>query len=161
MVFYYFGSKKSMYLYLVNLCRNIIIDKINKNLDNSVTDFFDRIKLATEIKISAIRKHPAIFSFMTSVFYETDIEVEADIKKFMAGNQSVREDFVLKQTDASKFKDGIDPALVLKFLVWASEGFASGLPIEAAIDEIDVFIKDFYKCLDFMKNNFYKEEYLS
>lgn len=157
MVFYYFGSKKSLYLYLIELCANIMLGEIDKTFDNSVIDFFDRIRMITEIKMAAMKKHPGITSFITSFYNETDPEVESERKKLIAGWTKTGAQFTLGDNDTSRFRDDIDPELVYKFLIWAAEGFAVNLPPDIEADHFDVFTNEFYKCLDMMKKYFYKD----
>lgn len=54
MVTYYFGSKKNLYLYLAELCGKIFVDAIENYFDRGVTDFFDKIRMGTEIKMAAL-----------------------------------------------------------------------------------------------------------
>ena len=159
MVFHYFGTKKVLYLYLINLCGNILVNEFNEKFDNTVTDFFDRIKLATNIKISVMKKHPAILSFMGSAYFENDDMVKADIQTILAKGDDLRSRIALDGMDASKFKDGIDPKLVLKMLVWFTEGYINKSPIKAGFDIEDI-CREFDECMNLFKNNFYKEEYI-
>ena len=156
MVTYYFGSKKNLYLYLAEMCRRVVIEEIEKGLAPDVTDFFDKIKMMTDMKVAMMKKHPAIFSFLTSIYYETDREVADDLQQFMAGNMGLREGMVLDGVDASKFKEGVDPRLLDKFFVWASEGMANDLLMNRNMEMIDVFVKEFYALLDLMKTHFYR-----
>ena len=156
MVNYYFGSKKNLYLYLAERCNQILIDEIEKGVDKNVSDFFDRIKMATCIKIAMIKKHPAILSFLTSVYYETDRDVADGLKRFMNKGMESREKILVEHIDVSNFKDGVNPKLLDQFFVWASEGMANELLINQSMDRVDSFIKEFYELLDLMKKHFYK-----
>jgi AcrR family transcriptional regulator len=159
MVFHYFGTKKALYLYLIDLCGNILMNEFNEKFDSGITDFFERIKLATSIKISVMKKHPAIFSFLNSMYFENDNEVKMDIEAILAKGEGFRNKIALNGMDSSRFKDGIDPKLVMKMLVWFAEGFVSELPNRAGYD-IEVICKDFDECINVFKNNFYKEEFI-
>jgi hypothetical protein len=61
--------------------------------------------------------------------------------------------------DTSKFKDNIDVKLVMKMLTWIGEGYAAQLPNIAEVD-YNALSKEMDDCLDLLKNNFYKEEYI-
>jgi hypothetical protein len=61
--------------------------------------------------------------------------------------------------DVSKFKDGVDPMLVMKILVRYTEGYINELPNHAAID-LDTVYQEFNECIRLLRNNLYKEEYL-
>lgn len=162
MVFHYFGTKKALYLYLIDLCSNIVVNEINDKFDNGVTDFFDRIRLATNIKIAVMKKHAGILSFLTSAYFESDEEVRDDIKVSMAKGEDFRSKIAFDGMDPSKFKEGVNPKLVLKMLVWLAEGytnqFSSGADFQG--NDFDVLFKEFYDCMNLLKSNLYKEEYL-
>ena len=159
MVFHYFGTKKALYFYLFELCGNTLIDAMNKTFDKNVSDFFDRVLQAANIKMSALKEHPAIFAFLNSVYYEKDDEVAAEVKAIFSKGEGVRNDIALTGIDTSKFKAGVDPQLVVKVLTWVSEGYMSELPSDSSFD-IEIMSKVFEECLNLFKNNFYKEEYL-
>ena len=162
MVSYYFGSKHNLYMYLAELCGKVIQEEFLSRFDKNVTDFFDKIKMSTEIKMAMIKKHTHIISFLASLYYETDSEVLDDIENFKKSGEDIRGQWILEGIDTSRFKDDVNPELLARFLVWAGEGFANGVPLDFAQEEtggrIDEFMNEFYVCLDLMKKYFYKEE---
>lgn len=157
MVTYYFGSKKNLYMYLIELCGKIMVEEIEKNLNSGVTDFFDKIKTITDIKIAVLRRQPNIGAFLKNVYYETDNAVVDDVKKYISASEGIREKLLIVGTDVSKFKDDIDPTLLEKFLIWTGEGFANTLPAKMDFGDIDAFVDEYCKCLDIMKKHFYKD----
>ena len=159
LVFHYFGNKKALYLYLIEFSGNIVLREMNRRFDKSISDFFDRIRLATEIKMSLIRQHPALLAFLGSVYYETDKEVADNIKSILAQSEEIRDSLAFDGMDASKFKEGIDPQLVVNILLKFSEGYVSGAPNTAVLD-FDQLRSEFEACLILMRNNFYKEAFL-
>ncbi len=160
LVFHYFGTKKALYLYLIDLCTHIIMNELHEKFDNAVTDFFDRIKLAASIEISVMKKHPAILSFLDNVYFENDDEVKADIKAILANSESesLRSKVAFEGTDTSKFKDDIDPKLVMKILTLLTDGYLSKMP-KTEID-LDALCEEFDEYINLFKKNFYKEKYL-
>ena len=116
LVFHYVGTKKALYLYLIDLCTHTIMNEVREKFDTAVSDFFDRIKLATNIEISVMKKHPAILSFLDSVYFENDDEVKADVQAILENSEgeSLRNRVAFEGTDTSKFKDDVDPKLIMK-----------------------------------------------
>lgn len=158
MVFHYFGTKKDLYLYLIKMCGDIVITQISNNFDNTITDFFERIKHSSELKVSIIKRYTYLPSFLTSVYFEADPEVKDDIESMLAMGDDFRKKIAFDGMDTTKFKEGIDPKLVLKMLVWMAEGYSKHL--SATEMDFDILLKEFYQCMDLLKENFYKEEYL-
>jgi len=162
MIFRYFGTKKALYLYLIDLCGNMLMNEFDKKLDNTVADFFDRILLVTNIEISVMKKHSEILSFLGSMYLEKDEEVKEDIKAYLEKGEEFRRKIAVDNVDASKFKDGIDSKFVMKMFDWLGAGYVSQLSSKAGInsEDLDKDFNDFEKCIDLFKINFYKEEYL-
>lgn len=159
MVFHYFGTKKELYFYLLDFCSRLVIDAINDQFDSNVTDFFERIKMATMIKVAVIKQYPASLTYLNSVYYEANEEVKDGIAAVMSHGETFRNKMVFEGLDYSKFKDGVDVTLVLKMLLWISEGFVN--PSKSLQKEdLDTMCDDLYESMNLLKNNLYKEEYL-
>ncbi|MEQ8156506.1 MAG: TetR/AcrR family transcriptional regulator [Clostridiaceae bacterium] len=90
-----------------------------------------------------------------------DIAREAGISKgrlFYYFKNKIEDNFkyFLERVDKSKFREGVDVALLLQSLNWCADGFTrSALNSNKSIDEID---KEFRKILELYKKNFYKED---
>lgn len=160
LVFHYFGTKKALYFFLIDLCTHMIINELNEKFDNTVTDFFARIQLATSIEIAVMKKHPAILTFLDSVYFENNDEVKGDIQTLLANkeSESMRSKIAFEGIDTSKFKDDIDPKLVMKILTLLTDGYLSKMP-RTGID-LDALGKEFAEYINLFKRNFYKEKYL-
>lgn len=161
MMFCYFGTKKALYLYLLELCGQTFKNTVDKKFDSTVTDFFDRIMLAADIEISVMKKHPMIPLFMNSVYFEKDDEVKDDIQAIFTGSEGeqFRNRIAFEGMDVSKFKEGVNPKLVMKMLTYFTYGYMNMSPGIIQTD-LDTLHKDFKDCINLLKNNFYKEEYL-
>ena len=160
-VLYYFGSKKNLYLYCAERCYDILEKEMEKGYDTSVTEFFDRTKMLAEIKLAAMKHHPGINTFLTNLYYEDDKEVREELNQFIKKGLSQREKWLVTEADVSRFKDDIDPKLLDKFFVWVAEGFASGIQREdeaSQMEQTELFMQEFYLCMDWMKKYFYKGE---
>jgi len=157
-VFYYFGTKKALYFYLIDHCRDLM-GQFKQRFDPRITDFFDRIRMAANIEISAIQRHPSIFVFLNSVYFESDEEVAADIQSMLSKGERFRYELALEGIDAFKFKEGIDARLILNILIRMTEGFISVPPGKTGGD-FKAFCMEFDRCLELFRRYFYKEEYL-
>lgn len=159
MIFHYFGTKKALYLYLVNFCGNVIMQEINKKFDSKINDFFERIRLSSSIEIDILKKHPSFINFLTSMYFEEDEEVKEDIRSILAESEGFRSKIAFEGMDYSKFKDSVDVTIVMKMLYWIADGYAKQLSNKKQV-EYDAMFMEFDQCLDLLKNNLYKEEYL-
>jgi AcrR family transcriptional regulator len=159
MVFHYFGTKKDLYLYLVNLCGETVAKAIAAEFDYGVTDFFERIKLSTRIEISVMKEHSSIPSFLASMYFENDEEVRGDIQALLAKSEGERNRIALDGVDYSKFKDSKDIKPLMKMLLWIGDGYANQMKNNSNID-YDEMYKEFEECLDLLRKCLYKDEHL-
>ncbi len=159
LVFHYFTGKKRFYLYLMDFCIRLFTDEINARFDRGVTDFFERIKAAQNIKIAVIRQYPAVLDFLKSAYFETDKEVVDEIKVAIhdGGNASLA--IFMSGTDNTKFKDDIDIKMVVNIITWCADGYISTLSTLSEWD-VDKIKADFESYLNLLRQNFYKSEYI-
>ena len=155
MINYYFGSKKNLYLYLVDYCGRIVIRGMEQGGNTGVTDFFDNMKQTIRTKLELMKAHPAIFTFLTGVYYETALEVAPEVKHFIAQSAKTRESLLYREIDVSRFKPDVNPKLIDQFLVFTAEGFTNRIGPELNIEEIESFTNDLCTLLDLMKRHFY------
>jgi len=99
-----------------------------------------------------------MFSFLTSFYLEQDPDVKDGVQEYMAKSLKKREQRVFKDVDVSRFKDDVDPKLIDRLLIWAGEGMANNMKQGFDFEQIEVFTKELFACLDIMKKYFYKEE---
>ncbi len=159
MIFHYFGTKKALYLYLAQYSAELLIGEINAKREHCGSDFFDRITFMTEIEVDVMKRYPGILAFLKSLFLEKDPEVIDDVKSLMAMGEAFRAGLTLDGIEAHKFKDGVDPMLVLKMLAWFGEGYISQLGMSGMLN-VDVLNQEFHQILAMLKQNLYKEAYL-
>ena len=69
-VFQYFGSKKQLYIYLLEYCKKIIEGLFDKEALDSETDLFDRILASSRMKMEGAQNQPFILQFITSAWEE-------------------------------------------------------------------------------------------
>lgn len=158
MIFHYFGTKKGLYLYLIEYSANLLISEVTEKFDYKVNDFFERIRLSSYIEISVMKKHPGIPGFLSSMYFEQDEEVKEDIKALLSKGEGYRSRIAFEGVDCSKFKDSVDLKVVMKMLSWIGDGYAKQLSNNPNLD-YDVMMKEFDECLNLLKNNLYREEY--
>ena len=157
MVFHYFGTKKELYLYLVNTCVDSISTEVVEKFDDSITDLFDRILHTSKLELALMEKHPNIPSFIQSAYFENDDEVKKEIRTIFRKDdgKTIGKKITFDGADFSKFKDDIDPKLVMNMIDWIAEGYMSKIS-DAKDTDYDELYRVFEECLQLFKRNFYK-----
>ncbi|MCL2020010.1 MAG: TetR/AcrR family transcriptional regulator [Oscillospiraceae bacterium] len=156
MIFHYFGCKKELYLYLIHFCADAIASGVIKELDTSETDFFKRIRAISELKLKAISNYPDMMIFMESMFFEADPEVEPEIKKIMSVSKlSFNIQPYFEGIDFSRFKEGVNPELVTRLLLYYTTGRMNEMPHGKSLD-IVLLMREFDECIELFRKNFYR-----
>lgn len=172
--FYYFVSKKNCFIYLyeyaVSKSKQLIDipgdDGLPKYFEK--TDFFERLDAVKERKINLTILYPYMNSFVKKAYFERSQDVYQEIQ--LINQRIVHErisDFFYK-LDLYKFKDDVEPNMVLQLISWCSEGAVNQIRLVNSMnpnkknDEIDYkeVIQLYDKYVSMIKKNFYKEKYL-
>lgn len=158
MLFHYFGTKRDLYLYLSEYVRTVMIDAYKRSEINAYDDLFERIIVASRMKMGILEKYPNILKFILSMFEETDDAVTDITKKIMPESQRFSYDLVLKKEDAVKFKEGVNIDEVMRLMFLMAEGYAHEMSDErCGLGEIT---EEMERIMNMLKSNLYKEEYL-
>ena len=160
MITYYFGSKKTLYMYLVEVSQKRLVKAMQQRLAASpVTDIFERLKIAVDVQVAAVKDHPALISFQGGLYHETDPAVVSELTEMLTTENMRCDEILMEGSDLSAFKPDIDSKLVIKFVQWATEGFFDHLYYLSEDEEnINNLVSEFYKCIDLMKRTFYRED---
>jgi len=150
LVFHYFGSKKGLYSYLVYYTGKIVMTEAQEKRDTRSKDFFDRAIVTIGFRLSVKSRYPAMSMFMDSVFNENENEVASDIKRLLAITTDMHAKTTLDSGEESIFKDGVDPAQVVRLVETYSEGVVSGWDHSSSVDET---VAEAALCLNMLKKN--------
>lgn len=159
MIFHYFGTKKAMFFYLLDVSMKWVSQSMFDELNDMPEDFFDRITMLTKLKMDTLNKWPSLFQFCTAMFYEQDPEIDEEMNLWKAKGAEKRTELVLTDFDRKKFKESASPELAMELLI----GYSIGIGQEASgrkIGDMSELVEKFIACADMLKRNLYKEEYL-
>ncbi len=159
MVFHYFGTKKSLYLYLVDYCSKVLTGPLTSIQKDLPRDYFERMKVATEKQMGVLKDEPFFLKFLTSMLSESDPEISEELQTYMDYAASFQSSYALDDIDFSKFKDDVDLKVVLRMMIWMAEGFSRNISLDSE-DALAKYIGQFNEAVEMLKNNLYKEEYL-
>lgn len=156
MIFHYFGTKKDLYLYLVNYC-NQQLGQIAQSVNPDATDFFDRLAEIMSARSEVMDICPHIFDFVASTYFERDPEVAEDLKRsHLTDNLS---SLLLQGTDMSRFKDDVDTGLLFQIIRWVTTGYYTEASREGNL-QVGRLQKIYAKAVNFLRRCVYRPEYL-
>lgn len=159
MVFHYFGSKKNLYLYLLNTACDLMEKAITENTNTNEKDFFEYMIADIKSKEMVIDVYPSVLQFLSSTIREDDAEIVEDIIEIKKRGVEFHEKYCLADMDLSKFKESVNPNLVFDLITSYMENLTFSITQNEDADISQLFKKAF-ECIEMLKYNFYKPEYL-
>lgn len=152
--YHYFTNKKELYIYLYDTYVDILSNTIKKEVDTSITDFFERIKQITHIRIAFINQYPDLWGFLYSAYYEEHPDVSSIIK---AKNEQLLQASYsgsASNIDWSKLKNGISPDEAITIVTWMAEGFVRKLNSDKLQFNENLYL-EFDKYIELLKTGMY------
>ena len=159
MVFHYFGTKKDLYLYLVDYCSKVLTGPLTSIQKDLPRDYFERMKVATEKQMGVLKDEPFFLKFLTSMLSESDPEISEELQTYRDYAATFQSSYALDDIDFSKFKEDVDLKVVLRMMVWMAEGFSRNVSLDSE-EALDKYIDQFNEAVELLRSNLYKEEYL-
>lgn len=169
-LFYYFESKKNFFVFLYAYCAKKMEQLALENETNfmAYTDFFERLKKIESIKTDLTVKYPYMYSFLMKAYVETAPAVQKEIQKINKQYTNTETLKIYENLDYSKFKEGINPQMVIQLVIWCSEGCMNQLFLKRKMnpsavvssEELAEIFQVFDSYMELLQKHFYKEEYL-
>jgi len=160
-LFNYFGTKKDLYIYLVDYSLGVI-QAFYGEIDLGEKDLFKRIENIGLQKLYTQQKFPHVFDFLTSTREEDSPEVKKVIatKTEDIFNQGIAK--IYADIDYSKFREDIDIQKAMEVLNWTMLGFSERtikkLGTFEDLDKYgDTFLKEWDEYAKLLKKCYYKE----
>lgn len=173
-LFYYFTSKKNFLTYLYNYC-GILMEKIvdhpgpdGKPSYMVYTDFFERLNAIQILKMKATKEYPHMSQFAKKIIFDSSPVVKETLASINQVYTTERSMAFFQGLDYYKFKDGIEPMMIIQLLTWCSEGCANQIALANKLNpsakeisqDFNKVVELYMKYVTLFRNNFYKEEYL-
>lgn len=173
-LFYYFESKRNFFTYLYEYSGRLL-EKIvdspgpdGKPTYMIYTDFFDRLNAITVLKMKASAEYPNMADFVKKIVFDTSSVVQEEIINVNEKFTRERAMAYFQGLDIHKFKDGIEPMMIIQLLTWCAEGCVNQVMMEDQIKpgpknsapDFDRVTALYMKYVEMFRKNFYKEEYL-
>lgn len=125
LLFHYFNNKKQLFLFLFDYFIDVITNEFYQKVDLSETDFFERIKQASFIKMELLKKFPDIFHFLEAAYMEDSTAVKMEVDGRKKELTAVNMNKIFEGIDFSEFREDVDVAKALKIIMWTFESLGN------------------------------------
>lgn len=145
LLFHYFGSKKAMYLYVVDYANKTSSDLILSNQNMLSRDLFELMRQIQESKLKMYVQHPSLFRFLESVFFETEPEIINEVKSRQQNHYAQQIKTLMADIDCSGFREEVTLQDAMNLITWVTEGFVKSIQHQdPLLNEANIEKFDFY-----------------
>ncbi len=161
MLFYYFKSKKDLYYYLADYGMDYIKRELLDKVDEGVTDFIEKNKQMSMIKMKAYQQNPEVFNFLAALMLNRDPMFSGALEEKLVNMRLYGYQMMFENIDKSLFREDIDPDEAIRLIRLSMDGYEKELIASLQgkkISEVDMdpYWDDFFRFLDLLKKVLYK-----
>lgn len=121
-LFYYFGSKKMMFLYTVDEAVRRYTEIYRQLAGTPPDDLFEGLLYRMKVKLQFIQQDPLLYRFFYKAFLDIPEELKDEMATRFEAYSAESQDLAKENIDQSKLKEGIDLDVVLKMIHLMLEG---------------------------------------
>ncbi|MCC5890151.1 MAG: TetR/AcrR family transcriptional regulator [Alkalibacterium sp.] len=167
-LFYYFKNKQSLFHDLIEEAFNIADETYLSQINFEETDFFERLRESSELKMEVYRKQEHALTFMAQVFmHMNEYKLPERLLEKRKQAEEIWGSVLTKNIDFSKFRDDIPQEKTFNYIRWTIEGYRMELEQRIKLQglsalsnvKLEPYYEEFYDHLDTLKMIYYKEEF--
>lgn len=161
-LFYYFGNKKSLYLYVCDYVINFLCEEFFKHLNELPADVFERIMQIGIIKLRMAYEYPLEYRFALDALTHPDDDLKQDVQSRY--DKLLRESMplIFKDIDTSSFRGDIDRNKAMEIVMFTVDGLGNkyfksleSIPVESIMSQLETFNEDFFEYMEILKKGVY------
>jgi len=155
--YHYFKDKKELYILLYNSYVDILSHNIREKVDITETDFFQRLKQISHLRIDFITEYPNLWDFLYSAYYEEHPDITSLIKE--KNEKLLKESYASSAAniDWTKLKKGLSPDKAIEIITWIAEGFVRKVAANATALNSEQYYQ-FDEYIECLKTGLYEDE---
>ncbi len=163
-LFHYFGSKKRLFLYILDFASNDFYSKVKKCIGDSYTkDILERVKLFTLAKFKASSAVPQSYNELISrTFLSAPRGLEKEIQERYIKYYNDAKSLYFEDIDFNRFREDINIEKTIEMIFFVLEGinhkYLKKFEGKASniINDFDAINKELDEYLDILRKSFYK-----
>jgi len=161
LLFYYFAGKEELFLFLANHALSIVKNDYLNKLDESETDYIEKLRKAGVLKFKIFLNHQLVFDFIASLYLKDSYAhlTKEMIEEFQNGRIEF-ERKLYNNINKDLFKDDVYSDKIMEMISFCLSGYEKKITdqiINAKEINYENYWQDFYQFLDNLKKIFYKK----
>jgi len=162
-LFFYFGNKRGLFLYLVDYCIERYIHFFDVNRLDLPSDLFERLFYIGGIKIRFALAEPLLYKMFYHAFLSLPEELKEDLADRTRQYAAASSQILLGDLDTRRFRPDISTARVMEMITFIQEGVLQkyqsamrGQSPEESLRTIDHITGEFHDYFDWLKFGVYQ-----
>lgn len=162
-LFFYFGNKRGLFLYLVDYCIDRYIRYFDTQRIDLPSDLFERLFFIGGIKIRFALSEPLVYKMFYHAFLTLPAELKEDLTERTRQYAAASSQILLGDLDTSRFRPDISTARVMEMITFIQEGVLQkyqasirGQSPEESLKTIDHITAEFQDYFDWLKFGVYQ-----
>jgi len=164
MLFYYFNSKRELFNYLIDYGIDYIIKKYIDKLDEGESDFIEKYRNASQVKLKAYKENPHIFNFFATFYINhmyKEVELSEEMQSRLKNLRNHGFSKIYSNINKSLFRDDLDPEQVIRLITLTFSGYENEVINRLKGEnlstlDMETFWDDFHEFLAALKKVYYK-----
>ncbi|MCT8978714.1 TetR/AcrR family transcriptional regulator [Clostridium sp. CX1] len=163
LLFHYFGSKKSLFLYVFDYCVNDLTSRYYLMKKEEPKDIFERFMWFSVLKIKTMHQEPLmsrlVFSAVSNMPKELSEELTEKYKNLFAKHMPL----IMGDIDTSKFRKDIDSQKAVELIMIFMDGIANkylqkyrNKPADEVFNDAEKIMEEFNDYINILKVGIYK-----
>jgi AcrR family transcriptional regulator len=164
LLFHYFGSKKSLYLYILDDTIRTVSAEVYRYCGSGSTDLFEMLRVIAVAKLRVAVERPEEYRLIYDAFMQTPDELKAEMENRFSGIMDMNEDVILSSIDDSPFRPEVGKACAVRILMAYSRGIYENyydkfrtVSADEALAQFDDLERQFNEDMLLLKKVFYKD----
>ncbi len=162
-IFHYFGSKKNLYLYILDYVISYSAKKLNEMIGTPPADIFERIMNTGLAKIRLAYEEPLMYEVIYMAFMNTPEELKEEIQKRYNKLYAENMPALMKDIDMSRFRKDISPKKALEVIMFLIDVLANkyinifrNKNANEVLLEMDKIVEEYRQYFDILKRGLYE-----
>jgi TetR/AcrR family transcriptional regulator len=136
-LFYFFGNKKGLYLYLIDRAISRYTEWTRDHSLDLPSDLFERLLHNCRVRMEFVLQEPQLYRLFYSAFVNPPPEIKSELESRFPSFAADSMQLLLKELDLTKFQEGVDVQKAIQLVFLVLEGiFTRYLPQLTQMDAV-------------------------
>ena len=121
-LFYYFGSKKDLYLYVIDHAVAQFVEAYDRLAGEMPSDLFERLLYRGHVRMQFAIEHPRLYQLFFNAFLNAPKEIQAELAPRFSGYAAESRARLIEGLDLTRLREGLEVGKAIELVNLVLEG---------------------------------------